>query len=548
MTSQVETPYQFGPQERPLFPGSPFSPMHTTRRRVVYACTAVCTGIGATFPNGLTNANVGTFSGSLGLYVAEASVLPAIYVAMNASANLTLVKARAQFGIPQVTLVLLGAYAIAAALQIVWPGLVTAALVRAANGMSGAGLVTLTIYYLLQIFPPAARPLALVGGIGLTQIGPALARVVPVDMLAADRWRGLRFIELGLALGLFALVALVRLPPSERSKAFEPLDLVTIALVVPAMLLVCQVIGLGRVLWWTDTPWLGWLLLIAIPMFTVALLIERGRARPLIQLSWLGTFGMLRFVGIALLVRLALAEQTYGSVGLLTAGGLTNDQLHRLFVVVALAMALGMVTAGLTLSERRLPMQIMVASLIIAAGAMLDSRSTNLSRPDQLLLSQALLGFGTTLFVGPSLVFGFLQLLRQGGGPFLATFIVAFSTTQNVGGLLGSALLGTYQTIESRVHAGALSEHLLASDPDVVTRLAAGQQALAGALVDPAAQAAQGAALLSQALQREATVLAYDEIFRGVAIAAIIIALYLFVVLLRRAILERRAARSTTPR
>src|ERR1700754_3763358 len=98
MTSPVETPYQFAPHERPMFPGSPFSPAHSLGRRVAYACTALCTGIGATFPNRLTNVNVGTIAGSTGLYVAEASILPAIYVAMNASANLTLVKARAQFG------------------------------------------------------------------------------------------------------------------------------------------------------------------------------------------------------------------------------------------------------------------------------------------------------------------------------------------------------------------------------------------------------------------------------------------------------------------
>jgi hypothetical protein len=38
---------------------------------------------------------VSTIGGSLDLYIAQASWLRAIYVAMNASANLTLVKARA---------------------------------------------------------------------------------------------------------------------------------------------------------------------------------------------------------------------------------------------------------------------------------------------------------------------------------------------------------------------------------------------------------------------------------------------------------------------
>ena len=95
--------YRFSPDERPVLPGAPFTPRHTGGRRAAYAAVGVVLAIAATFPNALVQVNVGTIAGSLGLYVAQASLLPAIYVAMNASANLTLVKARAQFGIPAVT-------------------------------------------------------------------------------------------------------------------------------------------------------------------------------------------------------------------------------------------------------------------------------------------------------------------------------------------------------------------------------------------------------------------------------------------------------------
>src|SRR5580704_8534267 len=109
--------YEFAPEERPFIYGSPFSPRHPGWRRAVYGWIALLTGISSTFGNALVTVNVNTISGSLGLYVAQASWLPAIYVAMNASANLTLVKARAQFGIPAVTHGLLIAYACADVLQ-----------------------------------------------------------------------------------------------------------------------------------------------------------------------------------------------------------------------------------------------------------------------------------------------------------------------------------------------------------------------------------------------------------------------------------------------
>jgi hypothetical protein len=74
--------YRFPPEERPGLPGSPFTPGHSSRRRAAYAGTALLTGICSTFPNALATVNVGTISGSLGLYIAQASGLPAIYVAM----------------------------------------------------------------------------------------------------------------------------------------------------------------------------------------------------------------------------------------------------------------------------------------------------------------------------------------------------------------------------------------------------------------------------------------------------------------------------------
>src|SRR4029453_6693351 len=102
---------------------------------------------------------------------------------------------------------------------------------------------------------------------------------------------------------------------SARAKALEPLDLLPIGLAIPAMLLLCGVLSLGRFVWWTDTPWLGWALAAAGPPFVAAVLIEHNRARPLLQTRWIGTLDIVRFIAVALLVRLALAEQTYGSTG-----------------------------------------------------------------------------------------------------------------------------------------------------------------------------------------------------------------------------------------
>src|SRR5262245_1957331 len=502
-------PYQFRQEDRPMLASGPFTPPHSSLRRLGYGVVGVLAGIATTFDNALVNVNLVSLVGSAGYDLPQASLLPAVFFAMNASTNLLLVKARIQYGIPRTVVALLVLYIAAGLAQFAFPGFAAAVLMRAASGMVAGALTTLSIFYLMQIFPPKARPAGLLIGVGCVQLGTPLARLVPVEMLALASWHSLYLIEIAVAAIVLAASLAMPLPPSERGPALERLDFVSAGLLASALTLLCAVLGQGRLLWWHDTPWLGWALVAATVLFASAVLTELHRARPLLQIQWISSADLLRFAAVALLVRLALAEQTFGSVGLLTSGGLINDQLHTLFAIVAVAMVLGIVTAVVTLTPDRVPYQVMVAALFIAGGAWLDSGANNVTRPEQLYVSQALIGFGTTLFIGPALGFGILRAIAR-GPEFVVSLIVLFSATQNVGGLLGSAMLGSYQTVATRAHAAALSEHLLGTDPQVTARLLA-----------------QGPAALSQALMREASVLAFNDTF--VLVAALAAATALFI-------------------
>ena len=108
----TEDGYRFSPDERHVPPGAPFKLSHPLNRSAAYAAIGIAAGIASSFGNSLVNVNLVNLSGSLGFYLTEANWLPAIYVAMIATANLTLVKARMQFGIPNVTFGLLLGYAL----------------------------------------------------------------------------------------------------------------------------------------------------------------------------------------------------------------------------------------------------------------------------------------------------------------------------------------------------------------------------------------------------------------------------------------------------
>lgn len=532
--------YAFAPEDHPAFPGGPLAPPHPALRRIGYAMIGTWIGATATLANALVTVNLPSLAGEHGLYLVQLSWLPAIFVAFNASTNLLLVKARAQFGVATIMTPLFLLYAVAAALQFFVQGFAAAVIVRAISGVATAGMTTYGMYYWLQVMPPKARPLALIIGLGLTQLGSPIARMLPVDLLSAGAWQGLHCVELALALITLALTLLLPLPPSVRVKQFERLDLLTVALVLPAMILLCGVLSLGRLSWWTDTPALGVWLAVSIPLFVVAMSVELLRANPLLKLDWIGSAEIARFAAVALMMRLALAEQTYGSVGFLTSGGLDNDQLRVLFGIVLVGMTLGIVAGALTVSAKAVPFQVIVAALAVSAGAWLDSGSSEITRPQQLYLSQALIGFGTCLFIGPTLAHGILQVMKR-GPEFLVSLVVLFSITQNVGGLIGSAALGSYQVIESRANATLIADGVIGGDPQVEQRITGGAAALSGAVVDPQARAIQSRAGLGGALGTASNVLGYVSVFRLVALFTLAIALYvLYSVVASRAVRPRK--------
>ncbi|PPS58337.1 hypothetical protein CRX72_14415 [Pantoea sp. BRM17] len=50
-------------------------------------------------------------------------------------------------------------------------------------------------------------------------------------------------------------------------------------------------------------------------------------------------------------------------------------------------------------------------------------------------------------------------------------FVVLFGMSQNLGGLIGSAILGTFQTWREKYHSSLLADKLSQLDPNVTERL-----------------------------------------------------------------------------
>jgi MFS family permease len=514
--------YQFKPYERPAIPGSPFNPEHPRSRMWAYGAMGVLAGLTGGLGNALVTANLSYFQGTLGLTAEEAAWIPAAYATTYICSNLVLVKFRQEFGIQRFLKLVLVGYILATLTHLFIHGFWSAMLVRAMSGLAAAGLSTLGVLLFFQAMPAPLRIHGIMIGVSVPQIATPLARVIAPGLLEWGDWRMAYFFELGLAVTTLAAVLALPLPPSERGKVFERTDFVIIALMVPGAGLLCSALALGRTDWWLDAPWLGWALIASVVLIAATIFIEHRRANPLLMTRFMGQWPILRLVTVAFCLRVITAEQTYASVGLLSSLGMGVDQLRSLFVVVTLASIAGMIATIVLIRPASPARPLQLACLLIAVAAIMDSSATNLTRPSNVYVSQALVGFASLMFIGPAMAIGLSRTLLQGPQYFIS-WLVVFLASQNLGGLVGSALFGTIQTIREKFHSHALVENILLDNPITAGRLAGSAQQLGGVISDPTLRTAEGAALLSQRVTREANVLAYNDVFLLIAILALLL-------------------------
>jgi MFS family permease len=517
--------YQFKPHERPAVPGSPYNPDQPVSRMWAYGAIGVLAGLTGGLGNALVTANIAYFQGTLGLTAEEAAWIPAAYATTYICANLILVKFRQQFGIQRfVKLILLG-YIAATVMHLLVHGFWSAMLVRAVSGVAAAGLTTLGVVMWFQAVPAPWRIHALMIGVSVPQLAIPLARVIAPSLLEWGDWRMAYMFELGLALLTLTAVLALPLPPSERNKVFEPTDFLTIALMLPGVALLCSVLALGRTAWWVTTPWLGWALAASVALLAAAIITEHRRAKPLLMTRFLGQKPILRIVAVAFCVRIIMAEQTFGSVGLLTALGYGTEQFRTLYIIVTLASVAGLLVGVFVTRPQSPARPIYLACLLVAVAAFLDSGATNLTGPPNVYVTQAMVGFAAVLFIGPAMAIGLSRSLLAGPQNFIS-WLVVFLASQNLGGLVGPALFGTFQTIREKFHSNNLVDAVQLNNPIDAGRLAGSAQQVSGVIIDPTLRSAEGAALLAQRATREANVLAYNDVFLVIAILAFLLFLW----------------------
>lgn len=499
----------------------PAAPPMPPARAAAYMAASTLLALTQGFGMNLVAANIPQLQGPFGATSAEAVWLMAAYMAPNASLSIALIKIRNQYGLRHFAELGIAVFLVVTVLHVFITDLQSALVLRFFAGIAAAPLSSLGFLYMLEAFTPA-RKLTVGLSLALTNIALAapLTRIISPPLIALGNVRGLLILEVGLSMLAFAAIYLLPLTPIPRAKVIEKLDIVSYLFIAIGFGTAAVILVTGRTYWWLEAQWIGELLVLMIASLTIAAVLELNRERPLIDLRWLVSRDVLHFAAVLLLFRLMLAEQTAVAGNFFQIIGLQNEQLVGLYTVVALATVAGGLVCAAIIKPGREPAIHMIALLFIGVGAFLDSHATNLTRPHEMYLSQAMIAAGGALFLPPAMASGFVMALRK-GPQYILSFIVVFLVTQSLGGLAGSAIFGSFITLREKFHSNVLAQAMTLTDPLVATRVSQLSAAYGRTITDPALLKAEGVSLLGQQVTREANVLAHNDAFFVIALLAV---------------------------
>jgi len=518
--SKVETPSKpVEPQAPPATPPAAPAPMPWPTAGL-YMVASLLLSLTQGLGMNLAAANLPQLQGPLGATTNEVAWLIAAYMAPNVSLSLFLVKVRAQFGLRNFAELSILLFVLVMLLHIFVRDLQSALIVRFFSGIAAAPISTLAFLYMLEPLPPAKKlsvgqPLVLTN----IAIGAPLARLISPDLLMLGDWHGLYLFEIAIAMMAFAAVYLLPLTPPPRAKVIHWLDVVSYLLIAVGFGLIAMVFAVGRVYWWFEAPWLGVMLAAGIASLSCAIVLELNRENPFLDVRWLMSKDILHLAGTLMIFRLLMSEQTAGAFAFFQAIGLQNDQMTTLsLVVIGASIAAALFYIAVIKPGRENAIQMAALGLLLV-GALMDSNATSLTRPEQMYVSQALIAAAGILFLPPAMASGLVLALKRGPA-FILNFIVVFLTTQSLGGVIGTSLVGTFITWRGRFHLQEIADHLTMVDPLVAQRIKQLAATYGHVITDPSLLGTQGLNLLSQQVIREATVLAYNDAFLAIAILA----------------------------
>lgn len=491
----------------------PFVPKSLTLT-LCYIGTAILISLTQGVAQGFVTTNIAQIAGDLGVTTTQASWMTVAFLAPRASLPVLLIKLRTQYGLRRFAEWAIVGYLIIALAGLAIFDLRSALVLQFFAGVVSAPLSSLAFLYMLEPLPQKWKfRLGLPLVMAVSTSGTSLARIISPTLIGDYGWGMLHLMTLGMAAISLGLVYLLPLTSPPRVKVLSTLDLLTWILIALGFGGITAAFVTGSTYGWTNANWIGLVLVAAIVSLASAAILELNRRSPLLDIRWLFSPAMVHFTITLLVFRLVLSEQSAGAPRMFQVLGVTQNQLVPLFSVIVAATLLGGLVLIPFIKPERIQLFHLIALILITTGAWIDSHATVDTRPEQMMLSQAMIAFAGVLFIAPAMMVGLLSALTRGPN-YVLSFIIVFLSTQSLGGAVGSGLFTTFINNREVLHLQVIREELATTDPMVAAEIAARATSLASQIADKAVLKAQAVGLIVQEVTRQAYVMAYNDAYR----------------------------------
>ena len=503
-------------------------------------------GLGAN----MVQSNITQLTGFFHATVEETTWLVGAYMAPNVSLAIFLIKIRNQYGLRLFAELSIIGFLLTCILHLFVTSLQSAIIIRFFAGIAAAPMSSLAFFYMIEAFAPAKKRTV---GLSLNLMNIALAvplsRLVSPTLIDHAGFHALFALEMGLALIGFGCIFYLPLTPIKRAKVIEKIDYLSFGLIAIGLGINAAIMPVGKLYWWRDVSWMGWWLAIAVFCLMAAAVIELNRKNPLIDLRWLFSKEMLHIAIVLLMFRILLSEQATLASNFFNLFGLLNREMEVMHAGVVVGTVLGGLACAIFFKPGREDLFHVIALILLAAGSFMDSHATNLTRPDQMILSQGMIGVGYALFLPPSMSKGLATAIAR-GPQYILSFIAVFLFTQNTGGLMSSAFFGSLQIVFEKYHSNILTQQIVMSNPIVAANVDKLSQAYGHVINDPVLLHGEGLAELARRSTLEANVLAYNDVFRLYSCIALVVLVMLLIRMALRGfktMRDKKAQLSTQP-
>src|SRR5438067_3114838 len=393
-------------------------------------------------------------------------------------------------------------------------------LFRILQGAGGAALLSTAQATIQEIFPAEQQGVVTgIFGIGV-MVGPTLGPTLGGWLIDAYSWPWIFFINIPIGIVAAILTALF-LRDAAQQPGSRKIDVPGVALLALGLGSLQTLLEEGNREDWFESSFIRWLSVLALAGLALFIAWELRASQPIVNLRVLKNRGLSAGVAFGAVLAFGL----YGGVCILPiflqqVRGYTAEQTGWILFPGGIATALMMPVVGKLVG--RFPARNLVALGAVGFAAtmwMLRDLTTD-SGPQQIFWPYVLRGVAISFLYIPLS----LSALAGLNGKDLADGSGLFNLARQLGGSIGIALLSTFVEKRADFHRAKLVEYVTAYSPFAQERLASLKAAMLAHVSDPPIAAKQALAIVDRAVQLQAAILSYEDVFVLMA-AAFLLAL-----------------------